>query len=443
MNSRNLRKDASDIYQHAVSAVDPYTAVKKTIVQSGHSLIIKGEEYGIAEFKRIIVIGAGKAAAPMARALEDILGDRIASGLVITKYGHAEQLGRIQVREAGHPLPDQAGVAATKELLSLVSGLDRETLVIILLSGGGSALLCSPAEGLTFQDKIEATRLLLNAGANINELNAVRKHISRVKGGRLAAIAYPASIITLILSDVIGDRLDVIASGPTAPDETTFQDAISVIERYSLRDQLPWRVMEHLQNGAKGNSSETPKNRDMRLGRVRNIIIGNIRQALNAAEARAAGLGYRTLILTSSLTGEAREIGGLFPAIAREIIDTSRPLAPPACILSGGETTVTVRGRGIGGRNQEMALAAAILMNGIQSAIFLSAGTDGTDGPTDAAGAFADGGTVERARRLGMNPYEYLARNDSYNFFKRIGDLFITGPTKTNVMDIQILLVNK
>lgn len=442
MNSHDLRKDASDIFQHAISAVNPYTVVKKSFMPSGRGLIIKEGEYSMEDFKRIIVIGAGKAAAPMARAVEDMLDDRITSGLVITKYGHTERLGRIMVREAGHPLPDEAGLAASEELIDLVSDLDRETLVIMLLSGGGSALLCSPLEGLTLQDKIETTRLLLNAGADIHELNAVRKHISRVKGGGLAAMAYPACIITLILSDVIGNQLDVIASGPTAPDETTYQDAISVIERYSLCDLIPRSVIGHLEKGAKGGLAETPKNGDMRLGGVRNIIIADIRQALDAAEARAAALGYRTLVLTPLLTGEARETARLFPAIAREIIDTSRPIASPACILSGGETTVTVRGNGIGGRNQEMALSAAIRLNGITSALFLSASTDGTDGPTDAAGAFADGSTLERARRLGMNPYEYLDTNDSYNFFKRIGDLFITGPTKTNVMDIQILLIN-
>lgn len=442
MNSHDLRKDASDIFQHAISAVNPYTVVKKSFMLSGRGLIIKDGEYNMEDFNRIIVIGAGKAAAPMARAVEDMLSDRITSGLVITKYGHAEQLNRIMVREAGHPLPDEAGLAASEELIDLVSDLDRETLVIMLLSGGGSALLCSPSNGLTLQDKIETTRLLLNAGADIHDLNAVRKHISRVKGGGLAAMAYPACIITLILSDVIGNQLDVIASGPTAPDETTYQDAISVIERYSLCDLIPKSVIGRLEKGAKGGLAETPKNGDVRLGRVRNIIIGDIRQALGAAEARAAALGYRTLVLTSLLTGEARETARLFPAIAREIIDTSRPIGSPACILSGGETTVTVRGDGMGGRNQEMALSAAIRLNGIHSALFLSAGTDGTDGPTDAAGAFADGSTVERARRLGMNPYEYLDTNDSYNLFKRIGDLFITGPTKTNVMDIQILLVN-
>ncbi len=441
MSSKELKKQAEAIFRHALTAVDPYNCVHAHVSLTGTTLLVDNAEYDLDNYERIIVIGAGKGTAPMARAVEEVLGDRISAGLVVVKYGHADALSRIQIREAGHPLPDAAGVAAAREITDLISGLNNKTLVLCLLSGGGSALLVSPAEGISLDDKMETTKLLLASGANIQEVNAVRKHLSRTKGGRLAAAAAPATIITLILSDVINDPLDVIASGPTAPDSSTYHEAFSILKKYAILDKVPLTVRRVLEEGIDGKRPETPKAGDPVFTSVEHFITGNNRQALAAAREKAVALGFTCMTLTSSLTGEAREIAKVFTAIAREIRETSMPLSPPACILAGGETTVTIQGDGKGGRNQEMALSVAMELGGLKNVLFLSAGTDGTDGPTDAAGAFASGETLGRAKALGLDPREFLARNDSYRFFERLGDLLVTGPTKTNVMDIQIVLI--
>lgn len=441
MSSEELKKKAEAIFRHALTAVDPYNCVQSHVSLKGATLTVDDSEYDLDKYERVIVIGAGKGTAPMARAVEAILGDRISAGLVVVKYGHREPLTRVLVREAGHPLPDAAGVAVAQEIMYLISGLGEKTLVLCLLSGGGSALLVSPAEGISLDDKMETTKLLLDSGANIQEVNAVRKHLSRIKGGRLAAAAAPASIITLILSDVINDPLDVIASGPTAPDSSTFHEAFAILEKYAILEKVPPKVRRVLEEGMDGQRPETPKAGDPVFASVRHYITGNNRQALAAAVEKAGDLGFTSMILTSSLFGEAREIAKVFTAIAREIRERSLPLSPPACILAGGETTVTIEGDGRGGRNQEMALSAALELEGLKDVLFLSAGTDGTDGPTDAAGAFAHGGTLDRAKELGLDPREFLARNDSYWFFEGLGDLLITGPTKTNVMDLQVMLI--
>jgi glycerate-2-kinase len=386
----------------------------------------------------------------MSRAIEDIIGDCIKSGVVITKYGHninqeskiKSQKSKIKIYEAGHPVPDDNGVAATEEIIDLVKRLDEKSLLLCLISGGGSALFVSPIEGITLKDKKKATDLLLKSGATIEELNTVRKHISKVKGGGLAKLAYPAKIISLIISDVIGDKLDVIASGPTSPDNSTFTDALKVIERYGLIDRIPRKVLEVLQSGVDGFIPETPKKGDKLFDRVENILIGNNRKALEAAKSEAERFGYQTEILTAGISGEAAEIGKWLARKTREVHNTLCAKENcKVCLISGGETTVTVRGTGLGGRNMEVALSFAIEISGIDGITLLSAGTDGTDGPTDAAGAIVDGATIIRARARGLNPENYLENNDSYTFFKETGNLFITGPTGTNVMDIQIVII--
>lgn len=437
-----------DIFNAALAAADPYDAVLKAAGLERDQLKIAGANYDLGAFERIIVVGAGKATARMAAAVEALLGDRISAGLIVVKHGHTAPLRTIAQVEAAHPVPDHAGITGTQRILQMLRDADEKTLVICLLSGGASALLIAPADGVTLQDKQEATRLLLNAGASINELNAVRKHLSMVKGGRLAQAAYPAQLLTLILSDVIGDPLDVIASGPTSPDNSTFADAWAVIEKFGLRDKLPPRVADHLQRGCAGQVAETVKAGDPCLQKTHNVIVAGILQALAAATAKAEQLGFATQTISAELQGEASNAAGLLAQAARAGLGSMQAGAR-RCLLSGGETTVTVRGSGMGGRNQELALAFALEIEGDRGVSMLSAGTDGSDGPNDAAGAMVDGSTAARARNLGIDPRSHLDNNDSYTFFQQFDALsgahshFKTGPTGTNVMDIQIVLLAK
>jgi hydroxypyruvate reductase len=377
----------------------------------------------------------------MAQAVEEVLGDLVVGGVVSVKTGYTAPVERVTLREASHPVPDEAGEAATREMLELLDGAGEETLVIALISGGGSALLPLPAEGVTLDDKQRMTDLMLAAGADINEMNAVRKHISGVKGGRLAERAHPAQLVTLVLSDVVGDPLDVIASGPTVPDRSTYADASAVLDRYDLWERAPWAVAARLRAGLVGAAAETPKEGDPIFDATETLLVGTNASALRACVAAAEEAGYRTMLLSSLIEGETADVGRMHAAIAREIRRSGNPLSPPACVVSGGETTVTIRGDGMGGRNQELALAAAIDLDGESSMVVLSAGTDGTDGPNDAAGAIAYGDTVARGRAAGHEAREFLARNDSYNYFDAIGDLIRTGPTNTNVMDVHLIIV--
>jgi len=447
-------KNVYEIFFSALRAVDPFFIVKENADRI-YPEIINGK------FKRVILAGFGKASFQMAGAVEESIGsDLITDGVVITKYGHItkddarstiQDTGKIRVFEAGHPIPDENGLKATGEAVSLLKNADRGTLVLCLISGGGSALLVSPYTGITLNEKQIITGLLLKSGADITELNAVRKHISGVKGGRLAEIVYPAKVISLIISDVIGDKLDVIASGPTSADNSTFQDAIDVIHKYNLKEKTPVSILETLKKGREGLIPETPKKNNPVFKNVQNIIIGSNQTALNAAQGRAQALGFQTEILSSEISGEARDVGKWLAekAIKCKGTEAQRSKAQtclPAgrgtkCLISGGETTVTVTGNGKGGRNTELALSFAREIQDIEGITLLSAGTDGTDGPTDAAGAIVDGSTIEKAKSLGLDPDEYLADNDSYNFFKKIDSLLITGPTGTNVMDVQIVLV--
>ncbi len=443
MNRERLRKDAVSIFDAGVKAADPENAVKRHLGLEDGVLHVNGRRYELQGFDNIYVIGAGKAAAPMARAVEDILGDRITAGIINVKHGYTAALKKIKINEASHPVPDEAGLKGAREIAGLLGKTGERDLVIFLISGGGSALLPLPAEGLTLGDKRELTERMLESGAAIHEMNVLRKHVSQVKGGRLAKLACPSALISLILSDVIGDDLDAIASGPTVPDRSTFGDCVEIIGKYGLRGKLPAGVAGYIERGAKGGEEETPKPGDPAFRRTENVIVGSNVEAARAAKEKASALGYHSLILSTSIGGETSGAARLHAAIAREVVSSGNPVEAPACIISGGETTVTVRGMGTGGRNQEFALAAAIDIEGLENVLVLSGGTDGTDGPTDAAGAMADGGTIRRARELGLDAARHLAENDSYNFFKPLGDLLVTGPTNTNVMDLRVLLVSK
>ncbi|MBI5640528.1 MAG: glycerate kinase [Nitrospirae bacterium] len=430
------KKVASDIFCSAIKKVDPYSLV----------LNFKDEiraAYEHASAGKLITIGAGKASVPMGKAVEDTLRDIIGEGLLITKYGHSHRQHppeKLQVIEAGHPIPDENGFFGTADAVRLLRDADEHTLVLCLFSGGASALLVCPYNGITLEEKQYVSEMLLKAGADITELNTVRKHISRVKGGRLAELAAPARVFSLILSDVIGDRLDVIASGPTAADTTTFSDALRVLEKHGLLNKAPESVLHVIRDGIKGLIEETPKNDNPLFENIENIIIGSNTIALSEAKQAAREKGLDAEILSSEIRGEAREVGKWLANKAiglRKAKSSSRS----CCLISGGETTVTVKGNGLGGRNTELALAFAMEIDGMDGITLLSAGTDGTDGPSDAAGAIVDGETIGTAKSLGLDPRDYLENNDSYSFFRKAGGLFITGPTGTNVMDIQIVLL--
>ncbi len=432
----SLRRQALRIFQAAVKAVDPAQAVSRHLKLRGDTLLAGRRRYRLNAFANIYVVGAGKAGAQMALAVERLLGRHVTAGLVNVKYGHSARLRRIHLNECGHPVPDPNGEQGAARIAQIAREAGPRDLVICLVSGGASALLPLPAPPVTLQEKQDTTRLLLDCGADIHEINCIRKHISLLKGGELARLAYPATVLTLILSDVIGDDLDVIGSGPTVPDRTSFADAKAIFDKYAIWGKAPPGVRERLS----AKVPETPKPGDPIFAAVQNLMVGSNRLAVDAASRQARALGFRTMVLSTFVTGEAREVARVHAAIAREICATGRPVHPPACVISGGETTVSIRGPGLGGRNQEFALAAAIGISGLENVVALSAGTDGTDGPTDAAGAIADGTTLHRARRVGLNAARFLAANDSYRFFEPLGDLIKTGPTGTNVADIQIML---
>jgi glycerate 2-kinase len=419
-----MRRDALTILRAAVAAANPARMVEAALHR----------RRDLDRYNRIFVVGAGKASGTMARAAERVLGRRITAGCVSIKYGDASTCRRVNLRPCGHPLPDDRGVATAKRITELCSLAGPRDLVVFLLSGGASAMLPAPAKPITLSEKRATTQLLLESGANIHHINAVRKHISAMKGGQLAKLAAPARVLSLILSDVVGDQLDVIGSGPTAPDVSTFSDARAVLDYYDLRQRVPPSVRKHLEKGV----AETPKPGDILFDRVENLVIGSNQKSLEAAAVKAKALGYRPLILASTIEGETRDVARMHAAIARQIRLNGQPVRAPACIISGGETTVTIRGNGKGGRNQEFALAAALDIAGLRDTLILSAGTDGTDGPTDAAGAMADGATCLRSA---IDANGSLEQNNSYPFFQSLGDLVVTGATGTNVMDLHLILV--
>ena len=438
-----LRKELREIARQALAAVAPEACVEKAVHLKGGHLIVDGMTCELPREGRLLVVGFGKASARMAAALEGILGERIDVGLVVTADGYKVPTTRVEVVEAAHPVPDARGLAAAQRIAELVSDAGEGDLVIVLISGGGSALFTLPAEGISLSDLIRVNGLLLRSGAKIQEMNVVRKHLSCVKGGQLTRLAHPARVISLILSDVPGDPLDSIASGPTAPDPTTFQDAARILRRYGIWEKVPEGVRARIEAGLRGEIPETPKPGDPVFARVRNVIVGSGRTAAEAALEAGTRLGFRGLILTTMLEGEAREVGKFFSALARELVRFGRPVAPPALLVATGETTVTVRGRGKGGRNQELALSAALGIEGLPGVALLSLGTDGRDGPTDAAGGLVDGGTVTRLRAAGVDPEGALAENDSYHALEAAYDLLVTGPTGTNVADLVLLGVKE
>lgn len=440
-----LISHAKKILAAGISSVNAKTAVTRSCTVKNGRLFIGKTGLDLAIYDNIYVIGAGKATAAMAAAMEEILPDRIDGGIISVKYGHTEPLSRIEtpieIIEAGHPVPDDAGLLAAKKIMKLVSAAGKDDLVICLISGGGSALLVLPAEPITLAEKQEVIRQLLACGAAIDEINAIRKHISEIKGGQLARSVWPARLITLMVSDVVGNPMDVIASGPTAPDTSTFSGCLFIMEKYGLTKTFPQSVTNRINAGAAGKIPETPKPGNPVFEKIQNLIIASNFSALKTAKEMAESIGYNTIILSSSIEGDTSQAAGFHAAIAKEIRLSKNPVPPPACILSGGETTVKIKGSGLGGRNQEFALVAAQEIEGHEDTVILSCGTDGTDGPTDAAGAIADGSTIRRASALGLDAGAYLADNDSYHFFEKTGDLVKTGPTGTNVMDLRIILM--
>ena len=437
-----MKKLAEEIFRAGLAAVLPGKLIREQMSVRDAVLKIGGLALDLRPIKNIYVVGAGKASAVMAKEMEALLGDRIAEGHIVVKYGHGCGLKHIQLTEAGHPTPDANGVHGAAEILRIAKRAAEGDLVLCLLSGGGSALMADYPDGAQLPDLIKLNQLLVGCGADIAGINAVRKHLSKMKGGRLAQAAWPARLLTLVLSDVIGDPLDVIASGPTAPDPSTFADALDIVRKFGLAPDMPGALLKHLEAGAEGRIAETPKIGDPIFERTQNVIIGNNRMALQAGLTKAIGLGFDARIVNTPLTGDARVMG-------REIIKValalrrSPTIMKDVCLLLGGETTVKVGAPGLGGRNQHLALAAAIELADKSGITLLSAGTDGSDGPTDAAGAVVDCQTASGARAMGMEPNRYLNEFDSYHFFKAVGGHVVTGPTLTNVMDMVVVLVEK
>ncbi|MEM3371089.1 MAG: glycerate kinase [Candidatus Korarchaeum sp.] len=433
---RNARRSLLLSLDKAIASADPYKSVSSRF--SDKSIFQMTKSIELKDFRKIFVVGAGKAGGMMAKAVEDKLGEVISEGWVNVpaKTERAVSISKIRLNPAGHPIPDEGSLRGAKEILRIASTAGENDLVIVLISGGGSALMEYPMQGISLEDLREMNRLLVLSGADIKEINTVRKHVSMIKGGRLAEAAYPATLVSLIISDVIGDPLDTIASGPTAPDETTFQDAWEVLRNYSLIEKMPSSIVKVIRDGMEGKIPETPKPGDPIFENVTNIIVANNLKAIQAAEGVLRGLGYNTLLLGSRIQGEARYIGKMLAGLAASIKNEGVPIPPPAAVLMGGETTVTVTGKGVGGRNQELVLGAARHLAGLDGVAIASMGTDGIDGISDAAGAICDGHTLERALREGLRPEDYLRNNDSYTFFSWLGDTIITGPTLTNVMDV-------
>lgn len=445
MSSQDLRQDADRILEASLKAVDPYAAVAAALRLEGDRLRVGEKVWNLSNFDRVIAVGAGKAGAPMAQALEDVLGPRLNAGLVVVKDEHTAPTKVVELMEASHPVPDQRGVAAGQRLAELLAEeAGPRTLVFCLLSGGGSALMVSPAHGISLTDKQQTTRLLLACGADIGEINAIRKHLSQLKGGNLARLAHPSPVISLIVSDVVGDRLDVIASGPTVGDLSTWQEVAAILDRYRIRAEIPETVRQRLEAGLRGEIPDTPKPGQADLAGVTNLVVASNFQALTAAANQAQKLGYSPLILSSSIEGETKDVARLHAALAQEVLRSGHPLPPPCCLISGGETTVNLGQEfGQGGRNQEFVLAAAEDVAGLEGVLLFSAGTDGTDGPTDAAGGYCDGSTIARGLAQGLKAADHLARHDAYPYLAALGDLIITGPTRTNVMDVRFVLVAK
>lgn len=427
----------SEILAAALAAVEPAAAVRRFLRREDHALIVGSRIFDLNAFDRVLLVGVGKAGAPMAQAAADVLGGDLTEGLVVVKdEPAAPPPARVTLLAAGHPLPDQRGVAAASQIAALLDGAGERDLVLAVISGGGSALLPLPVQGVTLDEMQTLTSLLLRCGASIDEMNALRKHLEQLKGGGIARRAAPATVATLILSDVVGSPLDVIASGPTVPDSSTFASAYSILERYNLVNQAPEAIVKHLRAGMAGEIAETPKPGDPLFEKITNIVVGSNAQAAEAALEQAGRFGMHTLLLSTYIQGEAREVGRVLAGVARQLATSDAPVAKPACIVLGGETTVTLRGDGKGGRNQELALGAVADFAGVDKVVLVTLATDGGDGPTDAAGAVVTGMTLAQAQQNGLDLYAALARNDAYPFFAALDDLVRPGPTETNVNDL-------
>ncbi len=430
---------AEQIFQAGIKSVLPDKIIRDKVKWEDGSLVIDTLSFNPDDFDHIYVIGAGKATALMAKEVESLLGDKITGGHVIVKYGAAVSLERIKITEAGHPVPDENGIKATEDIIRMASRTTAGDLVLCLLSGGGSSLLVDVPEGCTPEDIEAVNELLVRSGAMIHEINTVRKHLSGIKGGGLARKFYPSMVVTLVLSDVIGDALDVIASGPAFPDPTTFADAWTILDAYQLTARIPRSVVHHLHQGIKGVQQESPKENDPIFDKVYHHIIGSNSIALKASCRKAQDLGLQPVIISNSIAGDCEEVAKDIlgkTSQYRKKYQTTKPL----CLLAGGEPALKVEGSGLGGRNQHLALLLAMLIEGRSGITFLSAGTDGTDGPTSAAGAVVDGDTFSRARSAGLDPGGYLRNFDSFHFFEKAGGHIITGPTGTNVMDMMIVI---
>ena len=440
-----LHRDVLHAMNAALAAADPTRIIRKNLKLTGSILYVGKLHYPLEDYRRIFVIGGGKASGYMAEEIEKLLGNRITRGLVIIPdyLRLTPRTRRIRYHPATHPIPTRKGVEGVLAMLRLVDDISRDDLVIVLVSGGGSALMPLPVEGMNLNDEAKVTSLLLKSGASIEEINTVRKHLSQVKGGRLAERLYPATVLTLIISDVAGDKIDAIASGPTTPDPTTYRDVELVLRKYDLWFQIPENARRIITRGLSGSIPETPKQKDKVFRRVQNVIVGNNRASCLAAASAMTKAGYRTQVLSIQITGEAREAGRIFGSIVKDIRENSLPFAPPAALIAGGETTVTVRGKGKGGRNQELALAAAVKISGLGGVVVGSFATDGIEGRTNAAGALADGSTITRSLKLRMDPDKCLRNNDSFQYFSKLKDLVITGPTGTNVNDIAVLAADR
>jgi len=435
-----LRAAAARILGRALEAADPYAATRRHLRLAGDRLLVAGRPFSIPRGARVVVVGVGKAGAPMARAVEDVLGSRITSGVVTVKRGYTLPLRRIALREAAHPVPDAAGEAAAREMMDAVRDLRPRDLVLCLISGGGSALLPLARPGVALDEVVRTTELLLRSGATIREMNTVRKHLSAIAGGQLARAVSPARLVTLIVSDVVGTPLDVVASGPTVPDPTTYADALRVLDAYDLASRVPAAVRRTLRRGVRSALPETPKPGDAAFRSAHVVVVADNAAAARAAVSEARRLGFRARLLSTYIEGEARAIGRTLGGVARQMAETGDPIGRPACLVAGGETTVTMRGSGKGGRNQELALAGALSLEDVPHALLVSFATDGGDGPTDAAGGVADGTTLRRARAQGLDPMRHLNDNNAYPLLAAVGDLIRTGPTNTNVADLMLVL---
>ena len=441
MNAK-LKKDARALYDHAIAQADPGKCILEHLEFDGSILKVGEQSFDLSDSESVYVVAFGKASSSMAKAVEELLGDRITEGIVVSNSPAEQSFTKMNFQLSSHPIPDKKSVLAAQKVVSLLEKSKEKDIVIFLISGGGSSILAMPAEGLTIEDKKSVTERLMLCGVDTYGLNTVRKKLSQIKGGGLLKKALPSQVITLILSDVVGDRLEFIASGPTVPDTTTYEDAWKVIEALDLEHKIPPRVVVHLENGRKKQLAGPVDRKQYERSGARTIVVGNNRNVLSSMEKKAREMGYNTLLLSSQISGEAREVAKVLAGIAFDIKKFGQPIKTPACVLFGGETTVNVLGRGKGGRNTETALSFCFQIMGSSGIVGLFAGTDGIDGPTDAAGAICDGQSRLQARALGISARDHLADNNSYAFFQTLGDLIKTGSTGTNVMDIGIVLVD-